>query len=173
MSQVMSQTSPGSQPSSPLPPPQDGAPVERPHIALVGLMGAGKSAVGRLLAQAVNMDFVDLDEVIARTAKKPIPDIFREHGEVAFRAAERAALRQVLAAGRPTVLATGGGTFADPAARQSIDAVARTIYLKASPAALLARLGTHDARASRPLLDGPDPLTVLTRLLDQRAGAYE
>lgn len=147
--------------------------TERCHIALIGFMGAGKTTVGRALAQAVGMEFVDLDEVIVKAARKSVAEIFREHGEVAFRARERAAVREVLASPTPTVIATGGGTYADPANRLSINRAARTVYLRATVDHIMERLGTPQARGLRPLLSGPDPLATVLRLLELRLPAYE
>lgn len=146
---------------------------ERSHVALTGLMGAGKSTVGRLLAERLGYAFVDLDEVIAEAAGKDIPSIFRDHGEVGFRARERAALREVLSRKAPQLIATGGGTFVDPTMRSWLLEQARTIYLHASPETLAARVAALEARARRPLLRGPDPRATLKRLLAERASAYE
>ena len=146
---------------------------ERRHIALVGFMGSGKTSVGKILAERLGAPFVDLDETISRKAGRTIAEIFREHGEVGFRAHERAALREVLESSTPLVLATGGGTFADASMRRWVRTVARTVYLKASPEVLFARIGAGSARAVRPLLAGPDPLATIRRLLTERTPAYE
>lgn len=146
---------------------------ERMHVALTGMMGAGKSTVGRLLAERLGYAFVDLDEVIAETAGKDIPSIFRDHGEVGFRARERAALREVLSRKAPQLIATGGGTFVDPTMRSWLLEQARTIYLHASPETLANRVAALEARSRRPLLRGPDPRATLKRLLAERASAYE
>ncbi len=146
---------------------------ERSHIALVGFMGAGKSSVGTLLAARAGFAFVDLDEVIAEAAGQSIPDIFRDHGEVGFRARERAALREVLAAPRPAVIATGGGTFVDPSMRDAILRSARSVFLKTRRSVILERLERGDSRGKRPLLAGPDPAATVARLLNERTPAYE
>lgn len=149
------------------------APLNRIHLALVGFMGSGKTSVGMLLAKHLGLTFVDLDEVISQAAGKSVTEIFRDHGEVVFRARERAAMRDVLDSEKPLVIATGGGTFVDDAMRKRIKEVARTIFLKASPDALAARIATGAARAQRPLLSGPDPLATIHRLLAERTRAYE
>ena len=83
-------------------------------------MGAGKSAVGKALAHRLKMPFIDLDEVIATEAGMSIPEIFKNSGEVAFRAKERRALRSVLQSDTPCILATGGGTFIDDTMRENL-----------------------------------------------------
>lgn len=103
------------------------APADRP-IVLVGFMGAGKSRIGRLLAERLNLPFADSDSEIAREAGMSIADIFREHGEAAFRSAERRVIAALLANGRQ-VIAVGGGAFVDPDARRLIKESATTIWL--------------------------------------------
>lgn len=146
---------------------------ERRHVALVGFMGSGKTTVGKLLAQRLGCSFVDLDETISKKAGRTIPEIFREHGEVGFRAHERAALREVLESPTPIVLATGGGTFADASMRGWVQAAARTVYLATSVESVIARVGAGAGRAARPLLAGPDPAATVRRLLADRGAAYE
>lgn len=101
--------------------------VDRP-IVLVGFMGAGKSRIGRLLAERLNLPFADSDSEIAREAGMSIPDMFREHGEAAFRSAERSVIAALLANGRQ-VIAVGGGAFVDPDTRRLIKESATTIWL--------------------------------------------
>jgi shikimate kinase / 3-dehydroquinate synthase len=147
--------------------------VQKPlHIALVGFMGSGKSAVGRCLAQKLNIPFVDLDRVIEMECGQKVADIFQEHGEVGFRARERAALRHVLEQEESMVIATGGGTFIDPAMRAAIKKDSRTIYLRADIASLASRLEQAGEIACRPLLVGPDPRATIKRLMRERSGAY-
>ncbi len=128
-------------------------------ISLTGFMGCGKSSTGRALAERLGARFVDLDaEIVARTGRS-IPDIFREGGEAAFRAAELEALRAVLdgadAAG-VTVLALGGGTLTVPAAREIILAETECVWLRTRLETIRERLG--DADASRPLFADADAL---------------
>ena len=128
-------------------------------ISLTGFMGCGKSSTGRALAERLGARFVDLDtEIVARTGRS-IPDIFREGGEAAFRAAELEALRAVLdgadAAG-VTVLALGGGTLTVPAAREIILAETECIWLRTRLETIRERLGAADA--SRPLFADADTL---------------
>ena len=128
-------------------------------ISLTGFMGCGKSSTGRALAERLGARFVDLDaEIVARTGRS-IPDIFREGGEAAFRAAELEALRAVLdgadAAGG-TVLALGGGTLTVPAAREIILAETECVWLRTRLETIRERLGA--AAASRPLFADADVL---------------
>ena len=128
-------------------------------ISLTGFMGCGKSSTGRALAERLGARFVDLDaEIVARTGRS-IPDIFREGGEAAFRAAELEALRAVLdgadAAG-VTVLALGGGTLTVPAAREIILAETECVWLRTRLETIRERLGAADA--SRPLFADADVL---------------
>jgi shikimate kinase/3-dehydroquinate synthase len=148
-------------------------PLDRPHVAIVGFMGAGKTSIGRLVAERAGLDFVDVDEMIAKQAGQSIAEIFRDHGEVGFRARERAAIRELLSREKPTVIATGGGTFVDPSVRNWIVRAARTIFLRVSPDVLVARLHAGEARHRRPLLSGPDPDATVRRLLNERTPAYE
>lgn len=147
--------------------------VERSgHIALVGFMGAGKSTVGKALAERLELPFVDIDEHIARKAERPIFEIFKGEGEVGFRARERAAVRELLAIESPSVMATGGGTFADPKLRQLLRSLARTVYLEADIEVVQQRLLEGDGTKSRPMLAGPNPEVTLRRLLKERVPAY-
>lgn len=143
------------------------------HIALVGFMGAGKTTVGKALAEALQRNFIDVDDAITEVTGKTISDIFRESGEVVFRARERGVIRDLLNQVEPMVIATGGGTFADPQSRSLLRSSAHTVYLKASSALLAHRLIDEDGKATRPMLAGPDPLATLNRLLDSRVAAYE
>ena len=125
-------------------------------IFLLGMMGAGKSSVGRLLADKRGAAFVDLDERIELMFAATIPALF-EHGEEYFRACERAALRSLLAepgfAGASIVVATGGGIVTDPANLDDMAAVGTLVYLELSPPRLAERLSTPHEIARRPLLD--------------------
>lgn len=123
-----------------------GAGVDRP-IVLVGFMAAGKSRIGRLLAEQLNLPFVDSDSEVAREAGMSIPDIFREHGEAAFRSAEQAVITALLANG-PQVIAVGGGAFVDPDNRRLINQAATTIWLDPAFDLIAERVSRS---ASRPL----------------------
>jgi len=144
--------------------------VERRTVWLVGMMGAGKSAVGRALAQRLGRPFVDSDAEIEAAAGRPIPAIFAAEGEPGFRARERAVLAQL--AGRNAVVALGGGAIAQPGAGRLLARSGRVVWLRASPRTLLARVGDG---AGRPLLAGRDErgrLRELARLLKARARHY-
>jgi shikimate kinase len=118
---------------------------------LVGLSGSGKSTVGRLLAERLGRRFVDTDDVIVARAGKPIPRVFAEDGEVAFRAVESAAVDEVLA-GEPAVIATGGGAPVDPINRGKLWEGNLAVWLDAPVDVLVRRVGR--AGNGRPLLAG-------------------
>jgi len=126
-------------------------------IALVGLMGVGKSTIGRRLATALGLPFKDADVEIEAAAGRSISEIFEKLGETAFRDGERRVIARLLD-GSPHVLATGGGAFSDPATRRLIGEKAISIWLRADLKVLAARVGR---RNTRPLLVGKDPLAVL------------
>ena len=129
-------------------------------ISLTGFMGCGKSSTGRALAGRLGARFVDLDAEIVARGGRPIPDIFRDGGEPAFRAVELATLRAVLdeasALDGPTVLALGGGTLTVPAAREIILAETECVFLRTRLETIRERLGTADA--SRPLFADAEAL---------------
>jgi len=143
-------------------------PLRRRTIALVGLMGVGKSSVGRRLATALCLPFRDADVEVEAAAGRSIPDIFAELGEPAFRAGERRVIGRLLE-GPPHVLATGGGAFIDPVTRALIKARAISVWLKCDLEILARRVGRKD---SRPLLAGKDPLEVLRAQAEVRYPAY-
>lgn len=137
-------------------------------IALVGLMGAGKTSIGRRLAQQLRLPFVDADAEIEMAAGTSIEEIFERHGEAAFRDGERRVIARLL--DRPVqVLATGGGAFIDPATRALIRARCISIWLRASLPLMLARVAR---RNNRPLLKTGDPAAVLERLITERYPLY-
>jgi shikimate kinase len=137
-------------------------------LVLVGMMGAGKSSVGKRLAQALDLPFRDADEEIERAAGLTIPDIFALRGEAEFREGERRVIARLLDE-PPHVLATGGGAFFNPETRALVKKKAVSIWLKADPEVLARRVGRKD---NRPLLRGKDPRQALTELLAAREGAY-
>jgi shikimate kinase len=138
------------------------------HLVLVGLMGAGKTTVGRRCAKRLGRSFVDLDDLIMTHAAMSIEEIWRERGEERFRAMEREVVVDVCASPVPLVIACGGGTVVDADNRRRLRAVGTVVWLRAPTAVLAARVG-NDAR--RPLLMG-DPAGALTRLAETRADAY-
>jgi shikimate kinase len=144
------------------------APLRHRTIALVGLMGVGKSSVGRRLANALDLPFRDADTEIEAAAGRSIPDIFADLGEPAFREGERRVIARLLE--QPAhVLATGGGAFMSPETRALIKARAVSVWLKADLEVLARRVGRKD---SRPLLKGKDPLAVLQEQAELRYPAY-
>ncbi|MET0274638.1 MAG: shikimate kinase [Phenylobacterium sp.] len=144
------------------------APLRRRTIALVGLMGVGKSSVGRRLANALELPFRDADAEVEAAAGRSIPDIFADLGEPAFREGERRVIARLLDL-PPHVLATGGGAFIHPETRKLIKAKAVSVWLKTDLEVLARRVGRKD---NRPLLTGKDPLTVLRDLAEVRYPAY-
>ena len=137
-------------------------------IVMVGMMGAGKSSIGRRLAVRIGLPFVDADAEIEKAANATISEIFERHGEDYFRDGERRVIQRLLD-GKPKVLATGGGAFVQPETRAAIMESAISIWLKADSDILLSRV---KRRANRPLLKTDDPEKVLRRLLDERDPFY-
>ena len=140
----------------------------RRSIVLVGLMGAGKTKIGRRLAARLNLPFFDSDEEIEAVAGETIEEIFANRGEAVFRGGERRVIARLLA-GPLHVLATGGGAFMDPATRRVIAARGVSVWLRADLDVLFARVLR---RTNRPLLKTPDPRAVLAELIDRRYPIY-
>ena len=148
--------------------PDPEAPAMPRTVVLVGLMGAGKSAVGRRLASRLHLEFVDADREIERAASRSIVDIFEQYGEPAFRDVERRVIARLL--DRPVhVLATGGGAFMNEETRAVISAKAISVWLRADLETLVGRTAR---RQNRPLLKGGDPRTILADLMEQRYPVY-
>lgn len=137
-------------------------------LVLVGLMGAGKTSVGRRLAALLGVPFTDSDAEIGEAAGMSIPDIFTELGEPAFRDGERRVIARLLAAS-PHVLATGGGAFIEDRTRAEIAAHATSVWLRADLALLWDRVRD---RPGRPLLATADPQAVLADLDRRRSPVY-
>ena len=137
-------------------------------IVMVGLMGCGKSAVGRRLAARLGLPFVDADEEIEKAAGQSIEDMFAEHGEPYFREGERKVLARLMRSG-PQVLATGGGAFMNAETRTAIAERGISVWLKAELPLLVRRVSK---RNNRPLLKGSDPQTVMQNLMDVRYPVY-
>ena len=142
--------------------------LDRP-VVLVGLMGSGKSAVGRRAAKQLGIDFKDSDQLIVKAAGISIAEIFEFAGEMKFREMERKTLGN-LALATPQIIATGGGAFCEKATADLLLQHTLTIWLKAPPATLLSRIGNTK---TRPLLHDGNPLATLTRLNEQRAHLYK
>ncbi|MGE0212367.1 MAG: shikimate kinase [Parvibaculaceae bacterium] len=137
-------------------------------IVLVGLMGAGKSTVGRRLAHRLSIPFIDADAEIEAAAAKTIAEIFADHGEPFFREGERKVIARLLEAG-PQVLATGGGAFMNSETRENIRRNGISVWLRAGLPLLMKRVRK---RQTRPLLFGDDPEGVMQRLMDERHPIY-
>jgi shikimate kinase len=137
-------------------------------IALVGLMGAGKSSVGRRLAHALGLPFRDADEEVERAAGRSVAEIFEKLGEAAFRAGERRVIARLLD-DPPHVLATGGGAFMNAETRKLIGSKAISVWLQADVEVLARRVARKN---DRPLLHGRDPREVLTALARDRYPVY-
>lgn len=137
-------------------------------VVLVGLMGCGKSSIGRRLANALDLPFVDADDEIERSAHKSIPEIFADHGEQYFRAGERKVIARLLRSG-PQVLATGGGAFMNAETRAAIEAAGISVWLKAELDVLVRRVAKRD---DRPLLRQGNPAQIMQALMSERYPVY-
>jgi len=137
-------------------------------IVLIGLMGAGKTAVGRRVATRLGLKFVDADTEIERAAGKTISEIFTDHGEAYFRNGERRVIARLLSDG-PQVLATGGGAYMDDETRSLISESGISVWLKGELKVLMERVVRRD---HRPLLKTDDPEAVMKRLMDERYPVY-
>jgi shikimate kinase len=137
-------------------------------VVLVGMMGAGKSSIGRRLASRLGVAFVDADSEIEKAAQMTIPELFARRGEAEFRTGEARVILRLLESG-PQVLATGGGAFMNPDTRAAIGAKGLSIWLKAEFEVLMKRI---KRRHDRPLLATDDPGATLRRLMDDRYSVY-
>jgi len=137
-------------------------------VVLIGLMGAGETAVGRRLANRLDLPFIDADSEIEVAAGASISEIFAEHGEAYFRQGERKVIARLLENG-PQVLATGGGAYMNPDTRANIKAHGLSVWLKADIKVLMKRVGRRD---NRPLLTAGDPEKVMKRLMEERYPVY-
>jgi shikimate kinase len=140
----------------------------RRSVVMVGLMGCGKSSVGRRLASKLGVPFIDADDEIEQAAGKSIKDIFADHGEAHFRDGERRVIARLLANG-PQVLATGGGAFINPDTRAKIKESGISVWLKADLPILMRRV---NKRETRPLLQTDDPEAVMRQLMTARYPIY-
>ncbi len=138
-------------------------------IVLVGMMGSGKSSVGRRLATHLGLPFVDADTEIETAAHMTIPEIFAQRGEAEFREGERRVIARVLTTRAPLVLATGGGAFMNAETRARVKELGISVWLKAEPDVLMRRVRRN---AKRPLLQTADPEATLRRMLAEREPVY-
>ena len=158
-------------PASPDHPPADLAGIAARitcPVVLVGLMGVGKTTVGRKLASLLHRDFVDADEAIVEAAQLSIPEIFEQFGEPYFRDGERRVIARLIEEGHG-VIATGGGAFVDPSTRALILDKAIAVWIDADIDTLVERTAR---RNTRPLLKNGNPREILTRLAAERAPFY-
>ena len=137
-------------------------------VVLVGLMGAGKSTIGKRVAQFLGVSFVDADAEIETAARMTIPELFDRYGEAEFRDLERRVIRRVLRTG-PKVLATGGGAFMNEQTRKAIFRAGVSVWLKAELDVLMERVGR---KSNRPLLQTADPRATMQALMDTRYPVY-
>ncbi|MBT5264452.1 MAG: shikimate kinase [Rhodospirillaceae bacterium] len=142
-------------------------PLER-SIVLVGLMGAGKTAIGKRLAERLGVSFIDADHEIERAADSTINEIFERYGEDEFRQGERRVIARLLS-GPPKVLATGGGAFMAQETREAIRENGVSVWLKADLEVLFERVSR---RSHRPLLKTGNPRDILRDLMDKRYPVY-
>jgi shikimate kinase len=138
-------------------------------IVLVGMMGAGKTTIGRRLSARLRLPFVDADSEIEAAAGMSIPDIFETHGEPHFRDGEARVIARLLDGG-PAVIATGGGAFMREETRSRIGRKAVSIWLKADADVIMKRV---KRRADRPLLQTADPAATVGRLIEEREPVYQ
>ena len=141
--------------------------TQRP-IALVGMMGVGKTTVGRRLAKRLSLPFFDSDDEIELASGRTVKGYFRDHGEAAFRQGERRVIRRLLS-GEPIILATGGGAFIPEPTRKVIRKRALTVWLRAEHSVILDRVSRKN---TRPLLDVPNKAEKLQMLIDERYPIY-
>jgi shikimate kinase len=137
-------------------------------IVLVGLMGAGKTSVGRRLAQILNMPFADSDHEIEAVSRMSVPELFEAYGETEFRALEQRVVTR-LVTGSSAVIATGGGAYMNADTRAVIRTHAVSVWLNADLETLMERVSR---RTNRPLLKAPDPRAVMRKLIADRYPIY-
>jgi shikimate kinase len=145
------------------------AALDRRSVVLVGMMGVGKSSIGRRLAARLGVPFVDADAEIEKAAGMSISDIFARHGEADFRSGEARVIARLLDTG-PQVLATGGGAFMNEATRATIDSKGVSIWLSAEFEVLMRRIAKR--RNERPMLQTDDPAETLRQLIALREPTY-
>lgn len=142
--------------------------IDRP-VVLVGMMGVGKSSVGRRLAQVLGLPFVDADDAIEEAAQMSIPEIFAAYGEPYFRDGERRVIARLLESGGPAIIATGGGAFVNDRTRALILEKAIPVWLDSDVETLYERVGR---KGNRPLLQQGNPREILARLRAEREPFY-
>jgi shikimate kinase len=144
------------------------AALGRRNLVLVGLMGAGKSAIGRLVAQQLGLPFIDTDTEIERVSRMTIPELFAAYGEEEFRALETRVIKRLMRSG-PRVVSTGGGAFINDKSRRQIERGGLSVWLNADLEVLWERVNKRD---HRPLLKTENPKQTLKDLMDKRYPIY-
>ena len=142
--------------------------LEKRSIVFVGLMGAGKSVIGRKVAFALGLPFIDSDHEIEIVSRMTVPDLFERFGESEFRSLERRVIARLLKTG-PQIISTGGGAFVDPDTRDAVAKNGLSVWLKADLDTLMERVMK---RQNRPLLKTADPRAVMHRLMELRHPLY-
>jgi shikimate kinase len=137
-------------------------------VVIVGLMGAGKSTIGKRVAQMLGLNFSDADTEIETASRMTIPELFENYGEPEFRDLERRVIKRILRSG-PRVLATGGGAFMNEATRKAISRAGVSVWLKAELDVLMERVSR---KSNRPLLKTADPRATMQKLMDDRYPVY-
>ena len=140
----------------------------RRSVVFIGLMGAGKTAIGRKVAATLGLPFLDSDQEIEAVSRMSVPELFERYGEPEFRALEQRVIARLLDHG-PQVLSTGGGAFMNAQTREAIAAAGVSVWLKADLDLLLERVSK---KQNRPLLKSGDPRAVLERLMGERYPVY-
>jgi shikimate kinase len=143
--------------------------LKRRNLIFVGLMGAGKSAIGRLVANQLGLPFVDTDHEIERVSRMTISELFATYGEAEFRALETRVIRRLLRSG-PKVVSTGGGAFINEKSRRQIERGGVSVWLKADLDVLWERVNKRD---HRPLLKTENPKQTLENLMNERYPIYQ
>lgn len=137
-------------------------------IVFIGLMGAGKTSIGRRLAQALDLPFIDSDHEIETVSRMSVSELFAQYGEPEFRALEQRVIERLLQQG-PRIVSTGGGAFMNPQTREAIAEFGISIWLRADLDLLMARVAR---KQTRPLLKNADPRGVMRKLMDERYPVY-
>lgn len=145
------------------------APKDKKIIALVGIMGSGKTTVGKKLAQKLGINFVDSDKEIEKKSKKTINKIFQESGEEYFRKIEKEMISDIVKENHPAILSLGGGAFINEDVRNLIKQECVSIWLNVNVEVILKRIGN---KKNRPLLNNVDKKEVLDKLIKERSPFY-
>jgi shikimate kinase len=143
--------------------------LNRP-VVIVGMMGAGKTKIGRMLSRSLDIDFVDVDDEIVKAAGCSIPDIFEYYGEKAFRDGERRVIKRLLGQDGVRVISTGGGSMLNKETAKEIYDRTVSIWVKADVDVIVERTARNDRR---PLLQTGNPEEIITKLLDERSPIYQ